>query len=158
MSKGARYIGIDPGGSGGIACLHEQGQVELVSKMPETEQDVLALLHGCSALARAALERVHGGAFSGGRRAGASSMFSFGRNYGALLMALTAVQVPFDTVPPQTWQKVLSVIYPKGSSQTERKNISKRRAQQLFPSVTVTHAVADALLLAEYCRRAGSRS
>jgi hypothetical protein len=33
------------------------------------------------------------------------------------------------------------------------KNISKRRAQELFPSLKITHAVADALLIAEYGRR-----
>ena len=33
------------------------------------------------------------------------------------------------------------------------KNVTKRRAQELFPGARVTHAVADALLLAEYCRR-----
>lgn len=33
------------------------------------------------------------------------------------------------------------------------KNITKQRAQQLFPSAKVTHKIADALLLAEYCRR-----
>jgi hypothetical protein len=33
------------------------------------------------------------------------------------------------------------------------KHISKQRAQQLFPSAKVTHAIADALLLAEYCGR-----
>jgi len=33
------------------------------------------------------------------------------------------------------------------------KNVSKRKAQELFPSMKVTHASADALLIAEYGRR-----
>jgi hypothetical protein len=33
------------------------------------------------------------------------------------------------------------------------KNVTKRRAQQLFPQLKVTHAIADALLIAEYGRR-----
>jgi hypothetical protein len=33
------------------------------------------------------------------------------------------------------------------------KNVSKRRAQELFPQLKVTHATADALLIAEYGRR-----
>jgi hypothetical protein len=33
------------------------------------------------------------------------------------------------------------------------KNVTKSRAQELFPEVKVTHAIADALLIAEYGRR-----
>ena len=33
------------------------------------------------------------------------------------------------------------------------KNVTKRKAQSLFPWVKVTHAIADSMLLAEYCRQ-----
>jgi hypothetical protein len=33
------------------------------------------------------------------------------------------------------------------------KNVSKAKAQQLFPTMKITHAVADALLLAAYAQR-----
>jgi hypothetical protein len=33
------------------------------------------------------------------------------------------------------------------------KNVSKARAQELFPALKITHATADALLIAEYGRR-----
>jgi hypothetical protein len=33
------------------------------------------------------------------------------------------------------------------------KNVTKRKAQELFPSLKITHATADALLIAEYLRR-----
>jgi hypothetical protein len=57
-------------------------------------------------------------------------------------------------VLPNAWQRALGVAYPPGSTDTEKKNITKRRAQQLFPAFTpITHAIADALLIAEYCRR-----
>lgn len=145
------FIGIDPGVSGGLALLDEKGDVIWALNMPDTELDLFTTLDGWQDWhPRAVLERVHGGI---GGRQGASGMFNYGRSYGSILMGLTAAGIPFDTVPPQTWQKVLGVVYPKGSTQTERKNISKRRAQQLFPSLTVTHAIADALLLAEHCRR-----
>ena len=35
------------------------------------------------------------------------------------------------------------------------KNVTKNRAQQLWPTIKVTHAIADALLLGEYCRLHG---
>ena len=78
---------------------------------------------------------------------GCVSAFTFGRGYGALLMALTAARIPFDVVQPAKWQQGL------GCRSGGDKHVTKRRAQQLFPSVTVTHALADALLIAEFCRR-----
>ncbi len=33
------------------------------------------------------------------------------------------------------------------------KNVTKRKAQELFPEIKVTHAIADALLIGEYARR-----
>jgi hypothetical protein len=62
-------------------------------------------------------------------------------------MALTAASIPFERVRPQAWQKALACMT-KGD-----KNVSKRRAQELFPSMKITHAIADSLLIAEYNRR-----
>jgi hypothetical protein len=41
----------------------------------------------------------------------------------------------------------------KGETRTAKKNRHKDLAQRLFPKVKVTHAIADALLLAEWLRR-----
>ena len=79
---------------------------------------------------------------------GVVSSFSFGRGYGNLEMALTAAGIPFERVRPQVWQKALGCMT-KGD-----KNVSKRKAQELFPQLKITHATADALLLAEFGRRA----
>lgn len=146
------YIGIDPGVSGGIAFIDEAGNVLHSVKMPRTEADLLGVLRIGFVEGRldgllprpskAMIERVH--SFPGQGHSGA---FTFGRNYGALLMALTAVCIPFDLVSPRTWQQALGCL--SGGD----KNVTKRRAQQLFPLVPATHAIADALLLAEYCRR-----
>ena len=62
-------------------------------------------------------------------------------------MALTAVKVPYTLVRAPAWQKAM------GCLTHGDKNISKRRAEQLFPSVKMTHALSDALLIAEFCRR-----
>jgi hypothetical protein len=59
-------------------------------------------------------------------------------------MALTAAGIPFTRVRPQIWQKELNCL--TGG----QKNITKQRAQELFPSIKVTHAIADALLIAKY--------
>jgi hypothetical protein len=135
------YIGIDPGASGGIAALDRNGAVVLVTKMPDTERDIYDLL--CSLTGgRAVLEFVRSSP-----QMGVTSAFSFGRSYGGLRMALLAAGVPFDEVTPQKWQGAMSC-RTKGD-----KNVSRSRAQELFPSVRCTHYVSDALLLAEYGRR-----
>lgn len=153
------YVGIDPGKGGGLALLTEGGLVFDVRKMPETERDLADILEGWLDTGRsegarplkAMLERVNAGAWGagkGGQKMGVSSAFSFGMGYGGLRMALTVLKIPFDLVSPQTWQKSIGCLT-KGD-----KNVSKAKAQQLFPSVKkVTHANADALLIAEYCRR-----
>lgn len=143
------YVGIDPGLSGGIALLTDYGSVVEVRKMPDTERDVLDVLHAfatrngqCDDGTKATLEFVRSSP-----QMGVTSSFTFGCGYGGLRMALTAAQIPFDQVTPQKWQAAMQC-RTKGD-----KNVSKRRAQELFPTVKVTHAIADALLIAEYCRR-----
>jgi hypothetical protein len=62
-------------------------------------------------------------------------------------MALTAAGIPFERVRPQVWQKAMSCM--TGGD----KNVSKRKAQELFPAIKCTHATSDALLIAEFGRR-----
>ena len=147
-------IGIDPGKSGGLASVADDGRLVHVAKMPETDQDLLDLLEewgeNGTLKVHAYLERVNAGVFGQmGKKGkmGVSSAFTFGGGYRALQMALTARRIPFDLVSPQTWQKAMQCR--SGGD----KNVTKRRAQQLFPSVKVTHHIADSLLIAEYGRR-----
>lgn len=149
------YIGIDPGKNGGIACLHHLGTgrsaVPPATKMPETERDVWELVkHFCAGAGdKAIIEKV-----SSRPDQGVASMFKFGMSYGSLRMALIAAAIPFDEVTPQKWQRELGLIRTnKNESNTDKKNRHKAKAQQLFPELKVTHAIADALLIAEYCRR-----
>lgn len=140
------FIGIDPGLSGGIAVIFSDGSAPVVHKMPETERDVWDCINewsGCNyATPRAAIEAVHAMP-----KQGVTSTFTFGKGYGALRMALTAAAIPFRDVTPRTWQKELGCL--TGGD----KNVSKAKAQQLFPSIKITHAIADALLIAEWLRR-----
>jgi hypothetical protein len=78
---------------------------------------------------------------------GVTSSFTFGNGFGHLEMALTAAGIPFERVSPQKWQKAMGCLT-KGD-----KNVSKKRAQELFPSIKCTHATSDALLIAEYGNR-----
>jgi len=144
------YLGIDPGASGGIAVLGMEGGPR-AWKMAATEADLyLGLVDtvaehwqaGGDESPFAIIEHVHSMP-----KQGVASSFKFGMSYGGLRMALIAAGIPFEAVSPQKWQKAMGCLS-KGD-----KNVTKRKAQELFPSLKVTHATADALLLAEYGRR-----
>ena len=132
-------IGIDPGVNGGIAWL-TNGKA-YAEKMPDTLQDLWELLRDIASDGKykAYLEQV-----SSSPQMGVKSAFTFGNGFGHLEMALTAAGIPFHRGRPQVWQKAMGCMT-KGD-----KNVSKRRSQELFPSIKVTHAIADALLIAAY--------
>lgn len=91
------------------------------------------------------LEKVH--AMPG---QGVTSTFKFGQSYGALRMAVIAAGLPLEEVTPRKWQPAIGVSSKKCETKTAHKNRLKARAQELFPGLTITHATADALLLAVY--------
>ena len=137
-------IGLDPGSNGGIAWITDGKPC--AEKMPDTLQDLWELIVSISLNAggggtgiHAYLEQVYSSP-----QQGVKSAFTFGNGFGHLEMALTAAGIPFTRVRPQIWQKELNCL--TGG----QKNITKQRAQELFPSIKVTHAIADALLIAKY--------
>ena len=136
-------IGIDPGINGGIAFIPTTGE-PWAHKMPDTDRDLIDLLRDSirDMEARAVIELVHSSP-----QMGVKSAFTFGEGYGRLQMVLTAMGIPYERVRPAVWQKAMGCLT-KGD-----KNVSKRRAQELFPAIKVTHAIADALLIAEFARR-----
>ena len=141
-------IGIDPGASGGIAFIFEDGQ-RYAYKMPLTERDLVDLLKSYDLDSCVVwLEKVH--AFPG---QGSVSVWSFAQNYGFLRGMLIALEVPLYDVTPQKWQKWQGVTKSQAVSKigkTKHKNVLKQIAQQHFPELKITHAIADALLIAEY--------
>ncbi len=145
-----RYLGIDPGKTGGVAYVDDAGKYD-AWQIPATERDTLDLFDeltlGEPGILRAVIEKV---ASRPGQ--GVASMFTFGQNYGMLRAFLVASFIPFEAVPPGTWQKEFALIDPS-ATKTNKKNKHKARAQELFPGIKITHAIADALLIAEYCKR-----
>jgi hypothetical protein len=143
-------IGIDPGVGGGLAAISDPGQVSDCMKLKDaTEADIADWFrwfeHESAAGivgARAFVEKV-----SASPQMGTVSCFTFGRAYGFLRGLLIALQIPFEEVSPQRWQKDMQCL--SGGD----KNVTKARAQQLWPHEKITHANADALLIAEWGRR-----
>lgn len=157
-----RYIGIDPGASGGVAVLQcgESTSAE-TWKMPDTIEEIADLLRYSvrGADVRIVMEKVWAmpRMEKGGRSfgMGATSAFNFGMNRGILEGCLCTLGVDYTLVVPQTWQLVVGL--PKFSDRKDRKNAAKLYAERMLErhdanKLKVTHANADALLLAEYAR------
>lgn len=137
-------MGIDPGKTGGIALHHYDVNEESIAyKMPQTEKDISDLIKKHSQIiSKAYIEKVNSMP-----NQGVKSVWTFSGNYHGLRMALLCHGISFESVPPIKWQTALSC-RTKGD-----KNITKAKAQEMFPGLKITHAIADALLIAEYGRR-----
>lgn len=145
-------VGIDPGVGGGLAFLNVATREVVAVKMPDTDHELLNLLRihkGRNGSTHAYLEAVHAmpPTIKGRKVGGTVGNFKLGQQDGRLCMALTAAGIPYDRVAPVKWQTALQCR--TGGD----KKISKARAAELFPQLAVTHAIADALLIAEYGRR-----
>lgn len=141
------FIGIDPGISGGAALIDEESQVVSTIKFSASEHDIQHwfeqdLIWNPDAKTKAVLERVHSMPKQGVR-----SVFTFGQQYGFCRGILVANKISFREVVPSVWQINQSCLS-KGD-----KKVTYRRAQQIFPEIKITHAIADALLISDYCRK-----
>jgi len=152
----SRFVGIDPGGSGGgMAVIHGTSPVTYSAvPMPQTTRDITDWLWSVTGPSTwVFVEDVHSLP-----REGVSSAFAFGLNNGeirgtlATLGKLTGLR--WQLVRPQEWMRGMG-LRKKGKEEgkTEWKNYLKGVAQQMFPLENVTLKTADALLLAEFCRR-----
>lgn len=137
------YIGIDPGKNGAIVFISPYWDAVTLG-LDSTPRDIseslaeMATNYKCIAI----IEQV-----SSSPQMGVKSAFTFGQGFGLMEGLLTAHKISFERVRPQVWQRAMGCMT-KGD-----KNITKRRAQELFPKIKITHKIADALLIAEYCRR-----
>ena len=137
------YIGIDPGKSGCIAFIDSDSERDPwfvnCDETPKDIADAIADTSGfwpCFAL----VERV-----SSSPQMGVKSAFTFGQSFGMIEGMLAMAEIPHEQITPQKWMRQLQCLT-KGD-----KNVTKRKAQELYPSVKITHRNADALLLAHLC-------
>lgn len=143
------YIGIDPGLNGGLAAIN-RNEIYLI-RMPtvvdhgKRQIDTGAILAALIELGPAVItiEDVNAGAVPG-----RGSAFAFGRGLGRIEGVVTALGRPCDYVRPQRWLRDIGI--PAGASKAEH----IATAERLFPGIgIVTDGRADALLIAEWCRR-----
>ena len=139
-------LGIDPGKNGAATLLSNTGQIiDIIEFNKTTEHDICEAIKEHKNIVSdlfCFIEKCHSMP-----KQGVSSSFKFGNVYGFIRGAITMSHVPFEFVTPQVWQKALGCLS-KGD-----KNITKAKAQQLFPDEKITHSKADSILIAEYGRR-----
>jgi hypothetical protein len=160
-------LGIDPGLSGGLVFLQEDGIIAAAYRMPVkttekrsggskgyVDEDTLAQIikRHQAGLLEAWIEDVHaiGGKVqrkdgSWGNRDGVVGAFSFGEGKGVLKGVLGALSVPRRYTPPATWKGAMGV--------TSDKKTGILKAQRMFPAhATILKAdgVAEAALIALY--------
>lgn len=141
------FVGIDPGVNGGVAVVDDRGRMLSAHRLASTPSALVEQFKGLPSPAVGLLEFVRSRPLMA-----SASVFTFGRGYGRLEVALTAAGIPYRSVTPKSWQTFMECL-----SQGD-KRVTKAKAMELFPAFAkVTHAVADAMLLAECCRRIEGR-
>lgn len=145
------YVGIDPGGHGAIAVTSGAG-VRTFS-LDRTDREIADVLFEFSSGSTCAMieQQDPRPTFWKGRASILRSTCILYGRYHFLRGLLVAYQIPFDEVRPKKWQA--EYIGKKKESDADRKRRLKSKAQELFPGLKVTLSNADALLIAEYCRR-----
>ena len=149
-SHSIKYIGIDPGKSGGIAVITDDN-VE-VKKCPDSVQDMAFLfalilqetppLHVLVMIEKV-LARPHDGR---------TSVFTFAGNYGQWQGIIASHDIIPHYVTPQVWMRAVGC--PKKLKKQVRKNYLKALAKEKFPDLSkkLTLATSDAMLIADYAK------
>lgn len=133
-------IGVDPGKSGGMVIRSLKKHSFIIASPFRDLATVISVLDTIiDEVAFVVLEKVHAAPAQG-----VSSAFTFGENYGVWQGIFAAYGVKVHSVDPQVWQKKMNCR--SGGD----KNVTKQKAQELFPGMKITHAVADALLISEF--------
>jgi Holliday junction resolvasome RuvABC endonuclease subunit len=137
------YLGIDPGKSGGLAVVNSSGVLVDTFKMPDTAYELFVLVSAIKDSwpeVVAYLEDVGPNAFT-------LASYCLGYSRGGLEVALAGNKIRIELVKPNKWQTALKC--KTGGD----KNVTKQTAMMLFPDSKVNHAIADAILIAEYGRK-----
>ena len=145
-----KYVGIDPGKSGGIMVIDEIGEATAY-KCPEKVLDMSILFkliigHTAPDNVELLMERVWARPGNAVRAA-----FTYGVNYGQWLGIAASHEIKMYTVLPNNWIKWVGC--PKALPVADRKRWLKAKAKKLYPELNkVTLATADAILITHYAK------
>lgn len=152
-------LGIDPGLSGALAALDDDGNLQRVVDLPVIRDGKLSWIDGGALQsllidtlqgreARVFIERVQ--AFP---KQGRSSAFNFGVGFGSILSVLQARHLAIELITPTHWKREMAL--------SSDKKASLHKARLLFPTADVGlekhDGRAEALLLAYWGRTRDAR-
>jgi hypothetical protein len=142
------YVGIDPGRTGSMSVLWEDGEFFWLFKFAAPKDKLINLQEALWFLQNHPImgiwiEEVGYIPGDGGKGA-----FTFGDIFGQAKMMCEATGHPYNLVRPQAWQKDLALVgpYPEG----KRKHAHQAKARALFPGQKFTLETADSALIAWY--------
>ena len=143
-----KYIGIDPGKSGGITMIHDNNFKTY--KCPQRTEDMamlFSLLVGDTSSydIKVLMERVWARPNNAVR-----SAFAYGVNYGQWLGIIACHEIPLQTCLPNEWITYYGCS--KELEYQERKRWLKEKAKSLYPSLNVTLMTADSILITDYAK------
>jgi hypothetical protein len=153
-------LSVDPGKSGGWALFYERtpktgnkgGAVHSAGPWNRygLEETVSGFRHQQEFISKMVIEEV-----GASPQMGTTSAFSFGRNFGEWLgFSLSLPNLIEQThVRPQIWEFWTKKNHYKGSPEywkTKHKAALKETAEQCYPYLKITYAIADAVLLGKW--------
>lgn len=150
-----RYIGVDVGKEGGFAMIDEDGNIEVYPMDDWMLAQMLAdwCMDDCIVYIEKAGVRPGQGISSSG---------AFMEGAGFIRGLVTANHMPFELIPAPKWKKSFGANLGREYSYAEKKAKDIEICKRLFPNVSLkknsrcrtdSDGMADALLIAEYCRR-----
>ena len=143
---------IDPGQSGGI-CWSVDGEPVTCEKMPGTDIEVCQLIADLSSKAKDVELFLEEPSVAGyGPLIPASAIARLAQNYGMIYGASVAMGFIIHRVKPQAWQAAHSLGKKKDHGKGWKAHL-RARAQELFPTQSVTLWSADALLIFDAATR-----
>ena len=144
-----KYIGIDPGKSGGVTVI--DGDEIKAYKCPQRTEDMSTLFSllvgGTSAYdTKVLMERVWARPNNAVR-----SAFAYGVNYGQWMGIVACHEIPLQTCLPMEWIKYYGCS--KDLEYQESKRWLKEKAKSLYPNLNVTLMTSDSILIADYAKK-----
>jgi len=143
---------IDPGQSGCI-CWSVDGEPVTCEKMPGTDVEVCQLIADLSSKAKDVELFLEEPSTAGyGPLIPAAAIARLAQNYGMIYGAAVAMGFIIHRVKPQAWQAAHSLGKKKDHGKGWKAHL-RARAQELFPTQSVTLWSADALLIFDAATR-----
>lgn len=159
------YMGVDPGVTGSLAIIDNFNNVHCLLDWTNDEFYMIGYIkavikdlkrqHGEFIKIRAAIE------FASSRpNQGAPSVFKFGTNYGIWRGMLAGLDIPFNLVRPQAWQKGITGLKPGPANTLQRKKTIAAWANRMYPEAELygprgglKAGRGDAVMIADWLRR-----